>query len=275
MLESNNNIEQFFYDFPLWGIFLATLGILFIAFEGGFLLGRHRHKNSSKEKDSPVGPMVAATLGLLAFMLTFTFGVAASHFNTRRYLVLDEANAIRSTCAMTEMLGEVPGIQSRKLLREYVDIRLKDVQSFAELKVIISRSNEIQNQLWSIAMSGETKGAGTSSAWLYVQSLSDMINMQAKRISYGSHGRISMSIWVALCWLAILGMAAMGYHSGLVGMRGFFAYIVLILTFSMVIVLIYDLDRPKQSLFKVSQQALIELQQRMAEPVNVIIPETK
>ncbi|MHC4843379.1 MAG: hypothetical protein ACYTEE_06210, partial [Planctomycetota bacterium] len=58
----------------------------------------------------------------------------------------------------------------------------------------------------------------------------------------------------------------MGYHAGLVGMRGFFAYLVLVFTFSMVIVLIYDLDRPKQQLFKVSQQALINLQQRINEP---------
>jgi hypothetical protein len=199
-------------------------------------------------------------------MLTFTFGVAASHFNTRRYLVLDEANAIWSTYAMTEMLADVPGTQSQKLLRDYVDIRLKDIQSFDELKNIILQSNAIQDKLWSIAMSGEVKGTGTSSVWLYVQSLSDMIRLQAKRISYGSHGRIPTSIWLVLYWLAILGMAAMGYHAGLVGMRGFFAYLVLIFTFSMVIVLIYDLDRPKQQLFKVSQQALINLQQRINEP---------
>jgi len=265
MTSASKSIELFFYDFPLWGILLITLGILFAAFEGGFVLGRHRYNRSSKEKDSPIGPMIAATLGLLAFMLTFTFGIAGSHFNTRRYLVLDEANAIRSTYEMTEMLTEVSGTQSRKLLRDYVDIRLKDIRSFNELKDVISQSNAIQDQLWSIAMSGEVKGTGTSSAWLYVQSLSDMINMQAKRISYGTHGRIPTSIWVVLYWLAILGMAAMGYHAGLVGMRGFFVYMVLILTFSMVIVLIYDLDRPKQQLFKVSQQAMINLQQRINE----------
>ncbi|MHC4132728.1 MAG: bestrophin-like domain [Planctomycetota bacterium] len=265
MTEEAKNIELLFYEFPLWGILLITLGILFAAFEGGFLLGRHRYKHSSKAKDSPVGPMVAATLGLLAFMLTFTFGIAASHFNTRRYLVLDEANAIWSTYAMTEMLTDDPSAQSKELLREYVDIRLKNIQSFGELKDLIFQSNAIQDKLWSIAMSGEVKGTGTSSAWLYVQSLSDMINMQTKRISYGAHGRVPTSIWVVVYWLAILGMAAMGYHAGLVGKRGFFAYMVLIFTFSMVIVLIYDLDRPKQQLFKVSQQTMINLQQRINE----------
>lgn len=263
-------MRQFFYDIPLWGMFLITLGVIFVAFESGFLIGRRRSLRYSDKKDSPVGPMVAATLGLLAFMLTFTFGVAASHFNTRRHLVLDEANAIRSTYEMAQMLEEDSCNDSRKLLREYVAIRLEDVHSFEKLGNVIFRSNEIQTQLWSIAMEGDVKGTGTSSAWLYIQSLSDMINMQAKRISSGSHGRIQTSIWVVLYWLAILGMAAMGYHAGLIGMHGFFAYMVLVFTFSSVIVLIYDLDRPKQQLFKISQRSLIDLQQQMTEPVEMI-----
>jgi hypothetical protein len=44
----------------------------------------------------------------------------------------------------------------------------------------------------------------------------------------------------------------------------------LILAFSIVMVLIYDLDRPKQTLFKVSQKSMIDLQQRMTEPVETI-----
>ena len=267
MTQTSENIGQLLCDFPLGGIFLITLGIIFAAFEGGFLLGRRRCRPSDKEKKSPVGPMVAAILGLLAFMLTFTFGVAASHFNTRRHLVLDEANMIRSTYTMTEMLAPDARNDSRKLLRDYVDIRLKEIHSIDQLKDLVPQSNELQKQLWSIAMSGEINGSGTPSAWLYIQSLSDMINLQTKRISYGTHRRIQTSIWIVLYWLAILGMAAMGYHAGLVGLRGFFAYMVLILTFSSVIVLIYDLDRPKQQLFKVSQQAMINLRQRMTEPV--------
>ena len=263
-------MRQFFYDFPLWGILLITLGIIFCAFESGFLLGRRRSHRYGDKKDSPVGAMVAATLGLLAFMLTFTFGIAGSHFNTRRHLVLDEANAIRSTYAMTEMLAADARNDSRKLLRDYVDIRLNYFQSFEGVMDAVSQSNKIQDQLWSIAMSSDIKGAGTPSAWLYIQSLSNMFGLQTKRISLGTHGRIPMSIWIVLFWIAVLGMAAMGYHAGLIGIRGFFAYLVLIFTFSMVIVLIYDLDRPKQQLFKVSQQAIFDLQQRLTEPGETI-----
>jgi len=48
--------------------------------------------------------MIAAILGLLAFRLAFTFGVAASRFDTRRELVLDEANAIGTTFLRAALL---------------------------------------------------------------------------------------------------------------------------------------------------------------------------
>jgi len=274
-MKSTQNIESFFYHFPLWVTFLLTLGIIFIAFEGGFLVGRHRFRRQNTEKEALVGPMVGAMLGLLAFMLAFTFGVAASHFSTRRHLVLEEANAIRSTYNMAEMLLTDACRESRTLLKEYVDIRLKSVQSFEELETIISRSNEIQNRLWSIAMVVDTQKTGTPSAWLYIQALSDMMNMQPTRINYGAYRKISPSIWVVLYGLATLGMAAMGYHAGLVGIRGFFVHPLLILAFSIVMVLIYDLDRPQQTLFKVSQRSMMDLQKSMTEPAETVIPEIK
>ena len=52
------------------------------------------------------------------------------------------------------------------------------------------------------------------------------------------------------------------YHLAIWGM---FPYPVLILTFSLVMVLIFDLDRPKQSLFKISQKAISDLKERMIE----------
>jgi hypothetical protein len=64
------SMGQLFYNLPLWGIFLITLVVIFVAFEIGFLLGRRRYNSLNKEKEDLVGPMVAAILSLLAFMLS-------------------------------------------------------------------------------------------------------------------------------------------------------------------------------------------------------------
>jgi len=85
------------------------------------------------------------------------------------------------------------------------------------------------------------------------------VNLHVKRVSVGSGSNIPITIWVVLYGIAILAIAGMGYHAGLLGHRSSFAYTVLILTFSAVLVLISDLDRSRQGLFRVSQQPMINL----------------
>src|SRR4029450_7972437 len=91
---------------PLWGLFLAILILVLLSVEGGYRLGKYRRSRSEEEKEAPVGAMAGATLGLLAFILAFTFGLAAARFDTRRQLLLDEANAIGTAYLRAGMLPE-------------------------------------------------------------------------------------------------------------------------------------------------------------------------
>ena len=113
---------------PIWGVFLATVAVVLLAVEGGFRLGQYRRRRSEQEDRPPVGEMVAATLALLGFMLAFTFGLAASRFDVRRGLVIDEANAIGTTYLRAGLLPEPHRSDVQSLLREYVDVRLEAVQ---------------------------------------------------------------------------------------------------------------------------------------------------
>src|SRR5208337_190367 len=113
---------------PIWGVFLATVAVVLLAVEGGFRLGQYRRRRSEQEDRPPVGEMVAATLALLAFMLAFTFGMAASRFEVRRGLVIDEANAIGTTYLRAGLLPEPYREEVRKLLREYVSVRLEAIR---------------------------------------------------------------------------------------------------------------------------------------------------
>jgi hypothetical protein len=82
---------------PIWGVFLATVVVILLAFECGFRVGPFRRRRSEQEDRPPVGEMVAATLALLAFMLGFTYRLATSRFEVQRNLVIEEANAIGTT----------------------------------------------------------------------------------------------------------------------------------------------------------------------------------
>jgi len=114
--------------FPLWAILPLTIVFGLAAFEFGYRVAHYRQQLHQEEKESPVGGMVAGTLGLLAFMLAFTFGLAGSRFEDRRQVILAEANAIGTTYLRAAMLPEPMRTEVKNLLREYVDLRVETVQ---------------------------------------------------------------------------------------------------------------------------------------------------
>lgn len=258
---------QWFYYLPLWAICGGTILIVILAFEGGFQLGRF-HKRSARGKIlSPVGAMVGATLGLLAFMLSFTFANASSHFDARKQVLFEETNTIRAVYGLADMIPNPTKEKIRALLREYVDVRLQKVKTPEELRAFIAHSEKIHKQLWFEVMEYESKNPGRVST-VFIDNLTEMISLHAKRLTVVLRWNIPITIWVLLYTISVLGMSSMGYHAGLLGTRGSFSYLVLALAFSIVMVLIADLDRPRQGLFRVNQKSLIELKQSMDQKAS-------
>ncbi|MFV0341086.1 MAG: hypothetical protein ACK5MA_10765 [Parachlamydiaceae bacterium] len=66
-------------------------------------------------------------------------------------------------------------------------------------------------------------------------------------------------IWNILYFVSILAFGAVGYQIGLFHARYTGIILLLILTFSAVIALIVDLDRPQEGLIQVSLRTLIDL----------------
>lgn len=135
---------------PLWMVLGLSLIASLIAGEIGHQLGRVRQR-AEHEREPTVGGIVAAELGLLAFLLAFTFSLAASRFEARREALLEEANAIGTTFLRAEMLPEPERTAIRNQLREYVDVRLTAVQK-GDLESGVHRSTELQNEMWKGAV---------------------------------------------------------------------------------------------------------------------------
>jgi hypothetical protein len=251
---------------PLWGVFGATLLLVLLSVEGGYRLGRYRHKVSSREKEEPVGAMVGSTLGLLAFLLAFTFGLAATRFDARRTVVLDEANAIGTTYLRAAMLPEYRD-EVRTLLQDYVDVRLEVVRT-KDVGVGVRRSEALQGQLWNRAVGLGQKHPGSIVVGLFVQSLNEVIDLHAKRLAATLRSRIPDVIWAGLYGVAVLAMGGIGYQTGLAGNSRSVEILVVAVAFSLVIWLIADLDRPGEGFLTVSQQAMLDLRSSMTEPAR-------
>ena len=246
-------------NFSLIQILLGLISLLALFLEGGYRIGRWRHVRTPGEKDQVVGAMVGSILGLLAFMLAFTFSLAASRFEARRGVVLEEANAVGTTYLRARLLGEPEKSEITKILAEYVDVRLKGVLT-KDLTGLISESEKLHEALWQQTIALSKKGSDSIITGLFINSLNELIDLHAKRLLVGVRSRIPLVIWVGLFSLAALGMAAMGYQAGLSATKRSPAMIILILAFAGVMFLIADLDRGQEGFLKVSQEALIDVQ---------------
>jgi hypothetical protein len=251
-----------FDPLPIWLLLLGTVAVVFFSVELGFRLARYRKQRSGEEKEEIVGAMVGATLALLAFMLAFTFGLAASRYDDRRQVVLEEANAIGTTYLRAAMLSEPIRAESRGLLREYVDVRLEAAQG-GNVGQVIAKSEQLHERLWSQAVAAAEKDR-TPITGLFIQSLNELIDLHAKRVMVGLRSRVPGAIWIVLYLLAILAMAAVGYQEGLTNTRRSLAALTLVLAFSLVLILIVDLDRPGEGMLRVSQQSMIDLRNSMS-----------
>lgn len=211
-----------------------------------------------------VGAMVGATLGLVAFFLAFTFGVAAQQFNNRISLIIDEANSISTTYLRADFLPDANRKEIQAMLRQYVDLRL-NYNYGAELTERIGKSDKLQDLLWAQAVA-VGKANNSPIAASFVNSMNDTFDFQTKRVAAITYTRLPDSIWGSLFLITLLGMAAIGYQSGIAGKRNWIMWGILATSFAIVITIIADLDRPAEGILKVSKKPLIDLAKKIGQP---------
>jgi hypothetical protein len=243
---------------PLWVVYLVTIGLSLLAEEVGFRLGKIWKKRHPQENESQIGPMIAATLGLWAFLLAFLVSNAANRFDARRALVVDEANSIGTTYLRAGYLPEPYSSESRALLEEYANerLRLVELDSFFPAR---QRLEEIQVSLWGMAEELAESQPPNPVLALYIDALNQTIDLHTDRITAITVGRVPFTIYAGMYLVAIFGLLMLGFQSGIGGYRDLFATIVLIMIFSGIMLLIIDLDRPWGGLLRVSQQPMQDL----------------
>ncbi len=247
----------------LGGLFVAIVVGTLLAFEAGLRLGRWRSRKPNPEALLPVRMLVTSTLGMLSFILGFTFGLAASHFDSRNQSIFDEATAIGAAYYRADLLPEPERTNERQLLRDYVDLRLDPIER--RNTVAIARLRTLQEQMWHAAVGASRKEGAASSVMPFTQSLIE-VNAQGERVLSGFRSRISVVVWAFLNAIMAISVAAAGYHAGLAGTQRSMAAVAYAFVFAAVIVLITAADIPGGSQLQTSHQTLVDLRERLKTP---------
>jgi hypothetical protein len=98
------------------------------------------------------GPVEGAVFALLGLLVAFSFSEAASRFDDRRHLIVEEANAIGTAYLRLDLLPTTVQPSLRDLFRRYLDTRLEAYRVIPDVDAMreaLGRAEEIQRDIWS------------------------------------------------------------------------------------------------------------------------------
>jgi hypothetical protein len=251
----------FLHGLPIGAVLTGFMVGQILSFEIGFALGCRARARGGDSSRAEISTIQVGMLGLLSLLLAFSFNVAAGRFESRRQILLEEANAIGTTYLRCGFLDETNRRALRDLVRRYLDVRIDYYVAPAnspELKGATAQSEEVAVQMWSRVAALFRMDPHSVALGSLVQSLNEVVDLNTRQAAVML--MFVPEIVMYLLFLnAMLGMAAVGYGGGLENRRNlFFAYTLAVLIGAVVLV-IMDLDRPREGRLMLSTRSLTGL----------------
>ena len=260
--------NHFFDQISIELLFLLTVLLMLVMLESGYRFGLRLQTKTANAQTAQVRAIMGATLGLLAFMLAFTFSNAQTHFENRVQLQIDESVAVKNTFMRADLAGEPLRTRARESLLDYVDSRLELNKAVRQRRADdvfrqLKRAEEIQLELWSLGIENHSSVddavRGPPKSDELMTSILRLMDLQTYRVQAALVNRMPVIIWLTLYFTAVMSMIVVGYQAGLTSKRSPVATYSLALAFAAVMMLIMDLDRPLQSLFAVDVAVMEQL----------------
>jgi hypothetical protein len=212
-----------------------------------------RLRREGRKPETPSGgssAVDASVFGLMGLLIAFTFYGAETRFETRRSLLVEEANAIDSAYLRLDLLP--PGAQPelRDLFRQYVHSRLTLYQRIPDWEAVgamrreLDHSTALQREIWRQAVASTKQPDYSTAQSLVVPSIDRMIDIATTQtVAFQRHPPIAVWGMLALTLLASCVLA--GYSMAGSGARNWVHILVFALLFSAVIYINVDFEYPR------------------------------
>jgi hypothetical protein len=164
-------------------VLLVTLGCL----EAGIRIGRRALSGPDAHRPAGLGTVETVAFGVLGLLLAFTFSGAASRFDARRALVVEEANDIGTAWLRLDLLPAASQPQLRDAFRRYADSRILMYRKVADLdfdgaRAEYARAGAIQNEIWAGAIAA-CREAPSQATIVLLPALNAMIDITTTRLA--------------------------------------------------------------------------------------------
>ncbi len=253
---------------PLELIFAGTIIFISIAIWLGNFSGQRTSAEKKKQIEKYTSSSASILFGMLSFILVFSFGIVYSRFDDKKAHVREEAEVIRMAYLRADFLPEAEMRKSKTLMKEYIEHRINTVISKDNDEILkeTTKSEEIHNELWKIAVANGKLDLNSDVGALYIEAINNLIGEHHARYITAMIARLPNFLWIILYMLVFLGMFANGYQGAIEdSKKGSLLTPVLVLSFALIITLIAGLDGGQRRYIKISQQPLIEVKEWMVE----------
>ncbi|GAA0647433.1 hypothetical protein [Brevundimonas lenta] len=246
-----------------WPIWLSGVVILFLCLLAAYGGLRLRRRDTRRDEargeaydDTYEGYIVSGVLGLLALLMGFTFSMAVDRYDARRSLVLEEANAIGTTYLRTQLLEEPHRARISGLLVAYTDNRVaisKIHHPNDDARRRVEENDRLITELWAATASAFQTIKGMDFSSSYLESMNSLIDLDTSR-KVARIVRVPAEVFLVLALYMIVTAGVMGYV--LIGRRGQWSGVWLLVLLTMALMLIMDIDRPGRGGIGESQRPL-------------------
>ena len=243
-----------------------VVGML-VCLEAGFRV-RRRHEREGLPFTEGGGSVEGAAFALLGLLIAFTFAGAATRFDQRRDLVVEEVNIIGTLWLRLDLLPPESRPAVQKLLAEYLDTRIAIYRAVPDMKKVqeeTDRSTELQGRFWSAVVEAtQAPGAATSAQMLVLSNTNDMLDITTTR-SAATLIHTPPAIYLLLVVSGLVAALLAGYSMGRNETRSWIHMLGFVLMVGFAVYIIIDLEYPRLGLIRVDalDQLMVDLRKTM------------
>jgi hypothetical protein len=250
---------------PLWRfpgiVLLFSFVVLWLATEAGVFF-RNRSKTLGEAERNDLGVIVPASLTLLGLIIGFSFSMSIGRYDLRKNYEEEEANAIGTEYARTDLLPAADAEKVRALLKSYLDQRLifYTTRDADQLKQNDTVTEQLQAKMWTATVAPAVTHPSALTA-LATSGMNDVLNSEGYALA-AWRNTIPRAAWILMETIAALCSVLIGYNLH----RKDTKYLpCLILPFLVAIsfFLIADIDSPRRGVVEVLPQNLQSLAQSL------------
>jgi hypothetical protein len=247
---------------------LTLFAAILVCLEVGWRIRSKGLAEETSASDAGLNALDGAVFGLMGLLIAFTFSGAASRFEARRSLIVQETNDIGTAYLRLDMLPGDAQPALRQDFRNYVDARLEFYAALRSdvdaARTIHLKENALQQKIWSEAVAATARQSSAAVTSLVIGSLNSMIDDTTTRlVALETHP--PTAIYLALTVLVMASSLLAGFAMAKSGKRNWTHMLIYAATLAFAVYLILDLDFPRLGIIRIdsADHILVDLRHSM------------